>query len=204
MGVDPDIFRRQKAYEPWAGESPLRLFSCGRLNYVKGHQDLIRAVLILRQSGMGVHLEIAGGDELGGNFRTELESLIADNKLTENVRLLGSVSEERVFEGLQAAHLFVLASHREPLGVAIMEAMSCETPVIATNRGGVPELIDHGVDGYLVPPQDPKVLAEAIKYVAQDPYLAKRFSESGRAKVKRRFNSDLSALELKRMLEDLK
>ena len=205
MGVDLSVFKRRRAYEPWTGEGPLRLFSCGRLNYVKGHQDIIRAVSILRQSGMNVYLEIAGEDDLGGTgFRSELESLIARDKLVDNVVLLGAVPEGRVFEGLESAHLFVLASHREPLGVAIMEAMSCGTPVIATNRGGVPELIDHGVDGYLVPPQDNKVLAEAIKYLAQDPLSAQRFSAAGRTKIEQRFNSDLSALELKRMLEEVK
>jgi glycosyltransferase involved in cell wall biosynthesis len=204
MGVDPAIFKRGKAYEPWTGEGPLRLFSCGRLNYVKGHQDLIRAVSNLKQSGMNVYLEIAGEDELGGKgFRHDLDTLITNLKLAKNVVLLGALSERRVLEGLEAAHLFVLASHREPLGVAIMEALSCETPVIATNLGGVPELIDHGVDGYLVCPQDPKALAEAIRYLAQNPLLAKRFSVSGRPKIEQRFNSDLSALQLKRMLEQM-
>ena len=204
MGVDPAIFERRKPYEPWTGEGPLRLFSCGRLNYVKGHQDLIRAVSILKQSDMNVHLEIAGEDELGGKgFRHDLDTLITNLKLAKNVVLLGAVSERRVLEGLEAAHLFVLASHREPLGVAIMEALSCETPVIATNLGGVPELIDHGVDGCLVSPLDPKTLAEAIKYLAQNPLLAMRFSVSGRPKIEQRFNSDLSALELKRLLEQM-
>jgi glycosyltransferase involved in cell wall biosynthesis len=84
-----------------------------------------------------------------------------------------------------------------------MEAMSCETPVIATNLGGVPELIDHGVDGYLVSPQDPSSLAEAIAYLAQNPPLAKRLSAAGRTKIKQRFNSDVSAVELKRLLENM-
>ena len=205
MGVDCAIFKRKRPYEPWAGEGPLRLFSCGRLNYVKGHQDLICAVSILQQSGMNIRLEIAGEDEFGGKgFRAELKALITNFKLLECVVLLGTASERRVFEGLEAAHLFVLASHREPLGVAIMEALSCETPVIATNLGGVPELIDHQVDGYLVSPQDPKELAEAIKYLARNPPLAKRFSASGRRKVEQHFNSNLSAQELKRLLEYIK
>jgi colanic acid/amylovoran biosynthesis glycosyltransferase len=205
MGVDPSIFKRRKAYESWTGKGPLRLFSCGRLNYVKGHQDIICAVSILRQSGMDVHLEIAGEDELGGKgFRHELEAQITHHKVAGNVVLLGTVPEVRVFEGLERAHLFVLASHREPLGVAIMEAMSCGTPVVATNRGGVPEMIEHSVDGYLVPPQDPTALAEAIKHVVQDPPLAKQFSASARTKIQTRFNSDISALEMKRMLNEVK
>ena len=205
MGVDPEAFKRKKAYEPWIGKGQLRLFSCGRLNYVKGHQDLIRAVSILEQSGMKIYLEIAGEDELGGEgFHNKLDALIKELGLKKNVVLLGAVTEKSVFEGLEAAHLFVLASHNEPLGVAIMEAMSCETPVIATNLGGVPELVDHGVDGYLVAPHDPNALAEAINHLAQDTLLAKQFSASGRRKVEQQFKSDRSAQVLKDLLEATK
>ena len=85
-----------------------------------------------------------------------------------------------------------------------MEAMSCETPVLATNSGGVPELIEHGVDGFLIPPKDPSALAEAIRHVANNPILAEQFSKSGRSKVIQRFNSNLSARTLSRLLEEMK
>jgi colanic acid/amylovoran biosynthesis glycosyltransferase len=205
MGVDPTIFRRTEHYAPWKGISPLRLFSCGRLNPSKGHQDLVNAVSLLKKSGINVHLEIAGEDEVGGKgFHRELDMLIMNLQLTENVVLLGAVGEQRVLESLRAAHLFVLASHSEPLGVAIMEAMSCETPVIGTNAGGVPELIEHGVDGFLIPPKDPSAVAEAIKYLANNPTLAEQFSKSGRSKIVQRFNSNLSARELSRLLEEMR
>ena len=65
-----------------------------------------------------------------------------------------------------------------------MEAMSCGTPVVATNLGGVPELIDHNQDGYLVPAKSPTVLADAIEAsLVRNPDLELRFSEAGRAKV---------------------
>ncbi len=83
-------------------------------------------------------------------YRKDIETLIPDLDLDDSVSLLGAVSEQQVLEGSCAAHLFVLASHHERLGVAIMEALSCGTPVVATNRGGVPELIDHGKDGFLL------------------------------------------------------
>ena len=203
MGVDPALFKRRKPYKPWTGDGPLRLFSCGRLNVYKGHQELIEAVSILQKSGMSLRLEIAGEDETGGmGFRKDLEDLIKGLELTETVELLGAVSEQRVLEGLEAAHLFVLASHSEPLGVAIMEALSYETPVISTNLGGVPELIDHGKNGYLVSPKNPEELAASIREVAKDKSLAEQFSLSGREKICRRFNSTSSAAELKRLLEE--
>lgn len=204
MGVDTAVFKRTKPYKPWNGQGPLRLFSCGRLNRGKGFQDLIHAISILKTSGTEVNLEIAGEDDIGGSgFRRELHSLIDELKLTENVALLGAVAERRVVEGLEAAHFFVLASRDEALGVAIMEALSCETPLIATNVGGVPELVDHRIDGYLVSPHDPQALADAIRYVANSPMLAMQFSACSRVKIERHFNPDLSATELKRLLDKL-
>src|ERR1700722_16588021 len=67
MGVNPEIFKRTECYAPWTRAGPLRLFSCGRLNPSKGHQDLISAVGLLKRSGMNVYLEIAGEDEAGGS-----------------------------------------------------------------------------------------------------------------------------------------
>jgi len=96
------------------------------------------------------------------------------------------------------------ASRGEPLGVAIMEAMSCETPVLATNSGGVPELIEHGVDGFLIPPNDPSALAEAIGYLASNPALTEQFSRSGRSKIVQRFNSNVSARMLSCLLDEMK
>jgi colanic acid/amylovoran biosynthesis glycosyltransferase len=205
MGVDPSFFRRTRAYRPWSGEGPLRLFSCGRLNYAKGYQDLIHAISILKQFRMRIKLEIAGEDESGGRgFHQDLNSLIASLQLTDTVVLLGAVSEQRVLMGLESAHLFVHPSHDEALGVAIMEAMSCETPVIATDPGGVRELIDHGLDGYLISPRDPESLAKSILYMANNPSLAEKFSASGREKILQRFNSNLSAIELKRLLQQMR
>jgi glycosyltransferase involved in cell wall biosynthesis len=205
MGVDPQIFKRTEPFVPWKAIGPLRLFSCGRLNPSKGHQDLVRAVSLLKRSGVNVYLEIAGEDEVGGSgFHHELDMLIMKLQLTDIVVLLGAVDEQRVLQGLMAAHLFVLASQSEPLGVAIMEAMSCGTPVLATNSGGVPELIEHGVDGFLVPPNDPSALAGAIWYLANNPTLTEQFSRTGRSKVVQSFNSNLSAVTLSRLLEEIK
>jgi colanic acid/amylovoran biosynthesis glycosyltransferase len=202
MGVDPAVFRRRQPYVPWDSTGPLHLFSCGRLNYVKGHQDLIQAVAMLRGRGIDARLKIAGEDDRGGTgFRSTLEAQIARLHLRDSVTLLGAVSEARVLKGLEDAHLFVLASHHEPLGVAIMEAMSCEVPVIATNQGGVPELIDHGLDGYLIGPQDAASIANAVKGLATNKSLALRLSSAGREKILRHFNSDISAAKLKQLLQ---
>lgn len=81
----------------------------------------------------------------------------------------------------------------EPLGVAYMEAIACGSPAIGTAAGGVPELIDDGVEGLPVPPKDPEALAAALLRVAGDPDLARRLSETGRARIERDYRASLGA-----------
>lgn len=194
MGVDTDAFRRDTPYLPPAPGAALRLFSCGRLNRVKGHQDLMQAVRLMLDQGQPVTLDIAGEDDAGGTgYRAELEALIVKLGLQDHVTLLGAISAEAVRNHLTAAHAFVLASWAEPLGVAYMEAMSCEVPAIGTDAGGVPELITDGQDGMLVPPQDPQALATALLRLAADPDMAMRLSQAGRARVVAAFDSSRGA-----------
>ena len=201
MGVDPLTFFRKVPFKPWNG-GRLVLFSCGRLTPIKGYQELIAAVSSLREKGIDAYLSIAGEDDVGGSgYHTELTALIGKLGLKNEIDLLGAVSERRVLEELRRAHMFVLASHCEPLGVAIMEALSCGTPVIATNAGGVPEIIDHNQSGYLVAPKSAEAIADAVMALIKDPCLQKRFSDAGRTKIIEKFNSDISAVELKNLLD---
>jgi len=194
MGVDTDVLRPDAPYRPIAGDAVLRLFSCGRLNIVKGHQDLMQAVRILRNRGRAVQLHIAGEDDTGGSgFRRLLEARIAELGLDGEVRLLGAIDADRVRDEIRAAHAFVLASWHEPLGVALMEAMSCGIPTIGTAAGGVAELIRDDVDGVLVAPKDPEALADAIAALADDPDRARRLSQAGRQRIVEGFHSGRGA-----------
>lgn len=197
MGVNTAHFRRDTPYAPVAPGAPLRVFSCGRLNVVKGHQDLIAAVKRLRDTGRDVTLEIAGQDDAGGGgFSGVLRDQIARDGLADAVTLLGAIDADLVRRKLLNAHVFALASWHEPLGVAYMEAISCGVPTIGTAAGGVPELITDGVEGLLVPPKSPDALAAAIARIADDPALAQRLSDTGRARMVREFDAKLGAQTL--------
>jgi colanic acid/amylovoran biosynthesis glycosyltransferase len=199
MGVNLAVFERKGGYWPWAGQGPARLVSCGRLDRIKGHQELIEAVRLLRDKGLDVQLHICGEDERGGDgFHRQLQSQIDEAGMSAAVRLLGAVSERRVRDEIESAHLFTLASHHEPLGVAIMEAMAMGLPVITTNAGGVPELVDHEQDGLLVNPKEPAAIARAVERVLHNSALAERLASAGRAKIKRSFYSGLSAQAIAR------
>ncbi len=200
MGVDLTRFQRLEAYAPWSG-GPLRVFTCGRLHPGKGHADLVRAISILRARGLDVHLVVGGEDDAGGSgYRLVLESIVAEARLGGVVTFLGAINEERVVQELTSAHVFALASHAEALGVATMEAMSMCVPVVVTRVGGVPELVEDGVDGLLVPARDPAAIAGRIELLALDPGRALAIANAGRRKVESCFGSDRGAAVLARCI----
>jgi glycosyltransferase involved in cell wall biosynthesis len=204
MGVDLDSLDRHGAYAPWSGEGDARLFSCGRLNPAKGHDNLIRAVAVLVAEGLPVRLAIAGEDEEGGTgYRATLERLVGELGLRGRVDLLGAVDEQTVRAQLERAHVFALASHAEPLGVAIMEAMAMAAPVVIGDGGGVRELVDDGRSGLLVDPETVDAIAAGIRTVLSDPQLAERLGVAGRARVRAEFGSAKSAGILLAMVRDL-
>jgi glycosyltransferase involved in cell wall biosynthesis len=201
MGVDFDFFRREAPYQPWEpGAGAFRIFSCGRLNPAKGYGDLIRAVADLAAQGVRATLSIAGPDLTPdqGHLRA-FEALAKSLGVREHVVFLGGAAEERIRAELEKAHAFALASWEEGLGVATMEAMAMEVPAVATRVGGVPELIDSGEHGLLVPAHDPAALATALRRLRDDPALCKCLGQAGRARVTARYDTRRSA----RVLLDL-
>jgi glycosyltransferase involved in cell wall biosynthesis len=149
-------------------------------------------------------LQIAGEDEQGGSgYRRELEKVIQDKGMSEYVELLGAVSEARIRQGLEDAHIFALASLNEGIPVAVMEAMAMEMPVVVTDVGGTSELVDNGVDALLVPSEKPEEMADAIVKVLQDKELALSLSQKSRKKIGAKFHHRLSAEALAEYLEGL-
>jgi glycosyltransferase involved in cell wall biosynthesis len=201
MGVEVSSFARSRPYEPWTGSGPCRIFSCGRLNPCKGHDHLIQAIAQLRDMGFDPELRIAGADDhVTGEHRALLERLTNELNLNGKVKLLGAVSEEVVRRELESAHVFALASRRDELGVATMEAMAMGVPVIVSRSGAIDEMIDDGIDGLLVEKENPRSMAEGIARVLRDPQLAVRLGQAGRIKIEAKFHSDISAQLLLRCL----
>lgn len=204
MGVDLGAAARTHPYRGWDGASEARIFSCGRLNPAKGHDTLIRAIAILATAGLPVHLRIAGEDDDGGTgYRSTLARLVEELDLRSHVELLGAVDEESVRRQLESAHVFALASHAEPLGVAIMEAMAMSVPVVVGDGGGVRELIDDGVSGALVDPENPAAIAAALARVLGDTELARTLGLAGWRRVRAEFSSAGSAEVLLARITDV-
>lgn len=197
MGVDTDLFNRRRPYDAWKGDGPLRIFTCGRINRCKNQSDLITAVRVLRERGIPAELDIAGSEDAGRTTLTEeLRRLIEELGLSDAVRLLGGVTEQAVRDLLERAHVFALVSVGEALGVATMEAMAMQVPVVVTRTGGVAELVNDGVDGLMVDPRRPDQIVEAITSLATGPELCERLGRAGRERVVQHFHPRRSAQAL--------
>ncbi|NTV52285.1 MAG: glycosyltransferase family 4 protein, partial [Candidatus Firestonebacteria bacterium] len=102
---------------------------------------------------------------------------------------------------LSALDIFVLPSDCEPFGLIVIEAMARGIPVVATNTGGVPELIKHGETGMLVRPQDPDAIAAAVNFLLADPLRRMQIGESGRLAVRRLFDKKRMIREYETLYE---
>jgi colanic acid/amylovoran biosynthesis glycosyltransferase len=137
----------------------------------------------------------------------ELAQMIADRNLGDRLHLIGPRPEEEVAQMMAEASLFVLPSivdkdgMMEGIPVALMEAMATGRAVVSTTTAGIPELVDDGASGFLVPPQDPPALARAIRTLLTDPERARRMGERGRDKVRAEFDLSQSATELLHLID---
>ncbi len=165
-----------------AKREPSLVVFAGRCSESKGIHDLLQAALTLRREIPKLRIECAGDGDLD-----ELERSIASLGLADRVRVLGWVSPERRDELLARAGIFVLPSHAEGLPMAVLEAMAAGCPVIASAVGGIPDVIQDGVNGLLITAGDTRALAAAIRRLIDDPAFAARLGAAARATIAERF-----------------
>ncbi|MFT4217169.1 MAG: glycosyltransferase [Micropruina sp.] len=171
---------------------PPRLLFVGRLDKVKGVTVLFDAVAELATSGAKLELTLVGD----GPQRAELEARAAALGIDGAVRFTGYQSQPAVQEHLRRCDVFVLPSFAEGVPVSLMEAMAQGKPVIATNVGGVTELVTDGVNGRVVIPGNVAALRDAIAELVADEQKRKRFGIAGRSRVAEEFASDIEARRL--------
>ena len=197
-GVEPAIIPYGIDMAPKSADAPDRtteLFEAltvGRLIERKGQAVLVKAMAQIAARRDDVHLTIVGE----GQERPRLESLIDRLGLGHCVRLAGRVSDEELEQAYARCDLFVLpaivdsAGDTEGLGMVLLEAMRYEKPVIASDIGGITDIVTDAETGLLVPPSDVDALANAIERLLDDRDLAERLGRQGRQINARRFAWD--------------
>jgi len=185
-----DTARLRPRPDPLPADRPFTILSIGTLHEVKGQSILIEACRILRDRGVAVRCRLIGD----GEDEARLRDQVAGAGLDATVSLDGRRTREEVIAALADADLLaapsVVASDgkREGIPVVLMEAMSCGLPVVASRLSGIPELVEHEVEGLLVPPGDAVALADAIETLRNDPGLRARLGAAARRRIEREFD----------------
>ena len=192
MGVDTGRFTPPASRPTVAG--PLRLVSVARLNRTKGHVFALEAIAGLVAAGHDLHYQIAGD----GPNRAAIAADIVRLGLAPRVTLLGPLSEAQVLDLLHHSDVLLLTSFGlgEAAPVAVMEAMACGLPVICSRIGGTGDMIDDGVDGLLVPQEDPAAIAGAIARLDADPAFRLQIGAAARRTAITRFDHRVLAERL--------
>ena len=164
------------------------IFACRQLFPRKGIRFLIEAVAKLKPKYPDINLIIAGD----GFERPDLEKLAQGLGIGDKTQFLGWVANKELPRYFRGCAVSVIPSLEEGFGIPAAEAMGCEVPVVATDAGGVPEVVENGVTGYVVPKGDAAALANAIDRLLADDALRTRMGESGRVRALGRFDWDLS------------
>ncbi|MCI0329330.1 MAG: glycosyltransferase [candidate division Zixibacteria bacterium] len=193
FGVDVETFQpRQKDKH-----KTIVIGTTKSLEPVYGLEFLLRAFARLARNNIKILLV---GD---GSLRQKLKELAFELKIAEKVEFAGNAVHAEIPGYLQKVDILVNPSLRESFGVSVLEAQACEIPVIASDIGGLPEVVQDGVTGFLVPPTDVNALAEKIELLVSDESLRKRMGKGGREFVKKNYDWSENAKIMERLYDSL-
>ncbi|MDP2638653.1 MAG: glycosyltransferase family 4 protein [Candidatus Azambacteria bacterium] len=191
LRVDLDLFNPLSILRINSGadDDKIKIGYIGRLVEGKGLEDLLLAMANFSAKGgptFGWKILIFGN----GPLEEKLKKIAEDLKINDKIEWRGFVPYNKVPEALSQIDVFVYPSLHEGFGRSIMEALAMERAVVATNIGGIPDLIKDGVNGFLVESNNPEMLAEKIKILMENKDLRERFGKAGRKWVRENFEWD--------------
>jgi len=190
MGIDCQKFTFIPR-KPNANDT-IRIVSVARLVEKKGIEYGVRAVAKLSKFCQKIEYNIVGN----GDLRESLERLVEELEVVDVVKLLGWKQQQEIVEILNNSHILLAPSvtskdgNQEGIPVVLMEAMAMGLPIVSTLHSGIPELIENGVSGFLVPERDVDALAEKINYLLQHPEIWAEVGRRGRLKIEESHNID--------------
>ncbi len=210
-GIDADLFSPSRD-----GSDVRRALGAGpgtpivgivaRLDHWKGIDTFLRAAAICRETRPDVRWAVVGGAIAGQEpYELQLAQLAASLKLGDSVRFTGWAYPPSDMPRVHAAFdLLVLASRSpEPFGLVVVEAMASGKPVVATREGGPAAICVDGETGLLVPPEDPRAMADAMLRILGDPVEARRMGQAGRRRVEERYDQRVTTRAVEQLYEEI-
>ena len=190
-----------------AGEEVIRILTVARLVEKKGIEYSIRAVaeVINKQSNCKIEYKIVGE----GSLKDELKTLILELGMKDKIKLLGWCDQDEVRKLFYKSHIFILSSvtaengDQEGQGLVLQEAQAVGMPVISTLHNGIPEGVQNGKSGFLVPERDVDALAEKLEYLILHPEVWPKMGRAGRKYVEEHYDIKKLNQRLVKIYEDL-
>jgi glycosyltransferase involved in cell wall biosynthesis len=200
-GIEPSELpaSNNKEFRKKFGINEPFILHISHLSKPKGSYFLIESMKLLWQKGIELKLVIAGSES--DDFTVFFSSL--PKAIKKNIIHLSQISDSDKYNALSACEMFAMPSIVDAFGLVFLEAWFYKKPVIGVFAGGVPEVIDDGIYGYLVPFNDRYMMAEIIMKLHQNPLLASKMGEEGHKKIIQKYNWDKVYEETKTLYKEL-
>jgi colanic acid/amylovoran biosynthesis glycosyltransferase len=202
-GIDSSKFFFSERYFP--NDGIIRIVTTGRLVEKKGIEYVIKAIAKIAKNHPNIEYNIIGDGELKEYF----VKLIADLNLDDIVKLWGWKQQKEIVDILDKCHIFVAPSvtgkdgNQDAPVNTLKEAMAMGLPVISTRHGGIPELVENGVSGFLVPERDADAIATKLSYLITHPELWEAMGKAGRVRVQEKYDMNKLNNELVAIYEHI-
>jgi glycosyltransferase involved in cell wall biosynthesis len=200
-GVDLERFRNEIIGRNVEGRK-FRILSVGSLLECKGFEYLIEACGMLKEKGIDFECAIAGG----GRLEQSLKSRVTSSNLEDCVKFTGYIKQEELIPLYKQADVLVLAMVPDKhwgIPNVLIEAMAASVPVVCTMLPSIPELIEDGKTGFIIPAKDPAAIAVIVEKLCLDEALRKRMGETGRKVVEEKFDVVKNSEKLKQLMRTM-
>jgi colanic acid/amylovoran biosynthesis glycosyltransferase len=184
---------------------PVTIITVARLVEKKGIEYALRAIAIAHQQTQSFQYQIIGD----GPLRGELEALSTHLGIGHRVKFLGGQPQEYIIQMLNTSNFMLAPSvtsrsgDQEGIPVVLMEAMATGLPILSTMHSGIPELVEDGVSGFLVPERDVNALADKIIYLIENPQVWSRLGLAGRKEIEINYNIEILSRQLEEQFKNL-
>ncbi len=196
-GIDiPALVPALQLPEGWESAGPRAAMVANLIHY-KGHKEVLQALVVVTKLHPSFRLVLMGD----GPERTALVNLVHDLDIVDNVIFAGRRRNAAAL--VRTFDFTILASSEEGFPNALMESMACAVPVVSTAVGGVPELVEDGIHGRLVPYGDPVAMADAISWMIEHPEERRLMGEKARQRIADRFSTERMVSATQAVYEEL-